>query len=327
MGSHGQDLGLAGERFWDGPLAGTADVAERILAQGHTGLTLAAPEFVALDAVSTLPVVLACSADEVELRRLAIRARGVVVAVDLEAGVARARRLLAGETVAPTAPPLGFEGGLARREPRARAVEVFRADLHDHVEWRPGTWHLHVLAMDRRSNTCHVALGASPSTYDPAVAEHARRERARAEPPQVWPTPDPHGGAPRYVSSEGTPQIPDRPAIALAAERVVRLGAGARWILHGSFRTICRPHHIAPNGAVVTVTLVLTGSDDPGPFAVTMRVPSFAVIDPKAPPETVTGVFAVDLLALPGMPRAPQTYAVYAFAAEATGGPALTALA
>jgi hypothetical protein len=68
------------------------------------------------------------------------------------------------------------------------------------------------------------------------------------------------------------------------------------------------------------VTLVITGSENPGPFVVPLRVPSF---DRHAAGNdaSVTAHFAVDLFHLAPLAATPQTYFVYAFTAGGHAGP------
>jgi hypothetical protein len=152
-----------------------------------------------------------------------------------------------------------------------------------------------------------VDVARSSTTIDPAV-------RDATPPAQVWPAPDPAGGLPRYHAGSGDPSPPSGPGVVLAAERVVHVRDGATCPLHGAVRAVPRDTHRAKHGAVVPVTLVVTGTESPGPFVVPLRVPSFDT--GAAAGAEVTAHFAVDLFRLAPIAAAPQTYFVHAFTAD-----------
>jgi hypothetical protein len=74
------------------------------------------------------------------------------------------------------------------------------------------------------------------------------------------------------------------------------------------------------------VTLVVTGTETPGPFVVAMRVPSFDR-EEAARTSGFTAHFAVDLFRLAPLAASPQTYFVYAFGADGRAGPLPIAVA
>jgi hypothetical protein len=307
------------ERFtqddlWGPPLQAAPALLDELNARPGRGLHLWAPPLVALDARTTLPVHVGAFGEVAEVQRLALLERAMVVAVDTASGDARVVRAGAGAGREPAArmpPPPGFEGGLGQST-GARAAQVARWAMWDQASgapaWPTGRYRLTAIAADCVSGETLVDVTRSATTIDPAVRE-------AAAPGPVWPPPDPAGGLPRYQPSDGAPSPPADHGVVLAAERVVAAREGATCPLRGAVRVRLRDAHRARHGAVVPVTLVVTGTESPGPFVVPMRVPSFDR-DDAAREVGVTAHFAVDLFRLAPLAAAPQTYFVYAFSAD-----------
>jgi hypothetical protein len=207
---------------------------------------------------------------------------------------------------------------------------------------RPGTYLVALVVRESVSNRVTVRLGPSPARFqDPAVGAFVARRLAESPPRAVWP--EPGEPLPAYGPRAKAPPVPAGPGIALAVERVLLLEAGARCPLSGSFRLPVLPQEIvretakggpAPGRslqggarptAVLSITLLVTGSDSPGPFVASLAVPSFDALQPGQPRPVATGAFALDLLALPGMRPEPRTHFVYAFCGEVLAGPVATA--
>jgi hypothetical protein len=307
---------LAEDDFWGPPLQAAPRLLDELLDRSSGALRLWAPTLVPLDARKSLPVYVGAVGEVAELERLALLDRMVVVAVDVTRGEARAVRpgRSGGREGPPRlVPPPGFEGGLGAGS-GARAARVTRCGLWESTPastWPPGRYRLTALAADRASNDALVEVTRSPSTVDP-VAEAARA----ADGAQAWPVPDPGGGLPRYDAVEGGLAPPLAAGVVVSAERVVTREPGAACVLYGAVRV--RPPEAAQAGRtpLIPVTLVITGSETPGPFVVPMRVPSFHR-DAAGP----TARFAVDLLRLAPLAASPQTYFVYAFTADGHDGP------
>ena len=68
--------------------------------------------------------------------------------------------------------------------------------------------------------------------------------------------------------------------------------------------------------AMLPIALLATGADDPGPFPVQLRVPVYAVEGDQA-----IGHFAMDLVPLGRVPRAPTIYFVHALFRGVTAAP------
>ena len=303
----------------DRGMASAGPMVDALLDGGGRSLRLWAPSFVALDRRSPPRVTVGAAGAPGELLRLGLERRALVVAVDVERGssrvVAASGSLVAGvpgeATRLPPAP--GYEGGL---DPSAvgRAAQVVGFPLWtgEASHWPTGAYALFALAGDRVSERTVVKVGHAPSTVDPAL------EPVEPESLRVWPPPDPAGGMPHYHELEQSPPVPGAPGIALVADRVARAG---RALVHGSFRVRLHKRWIAAHGAVVPLTLVLTGSEDPRPVVVGLRLPSFDPADPASPPATVAGHFALDLLGLAPLAASPQTWFLHAFTGDASAGP------
>ncbi len=78
--------------------------------------------------------------------------------------------------------------------------------------------------------------------------------------------------------------------------------------------------------AVIGITLVLTGNEMPGPWKISLHVPSYDEIAPGEENPVVTGFFNVDLLTLDASIGFPQTFAIWAFSGKSVSDPVLTAI-
>jgi hypothetical protein len=234
------------------------------------------------------------------------------VAVEVSTGHARAVRIGRGagaDAQARVPPPPGFEGGLGTHS-SVRAAQAARCTVWDAATapaWSPGLHRLTVVAADRVSNETVVEVTRSNSTVDPAVLAATAAEQEKP-----WPPPDPTGGLPRYDSIQGSLEPPPEPGVVVAAERVVTVRPGAACVLYGAVRARSHREPRASRTAVTPVTLVVTGTETPGPIVVSLRVPSF---------DRLTARFAVDLFRLASLATSPQTYFVHAFTADGRGGP------
>jgi hypothetical protein len=300
------------------PLAGSDAQLDSLLGTEGPALRLWAPVFVALDREDAPSLAVGATGPMVELHRLRMERRAFVVAVDVERGdVFVARPVARDGAPQRLSPPPGFEGGLGPAQwPRSAQVVKF-AMWERGAAWAPGTYALVAVAADRVSHRVEVVVGRARSTVDPA-AESVAPDSLR-----VWPPPDPGGQLPHYHPLAESPALPAEPGIALVVPRVVREG---RVPIHGSFRVRLHPRWIVPHGATVPVTLVLTGSEDPRPIVIPLRLPSFDRVDRASPPTTVTGRFAFDLMQLAPLAAAPQTWFLHAFSSDVSTGPVMVAV-
>jgi hypothetical protein len=298
------------------PLQSAPELLDDLLLRPAGALHLWAPATVGLDERTSLQVVVGITGTVAELARFAFLERAFVVAVDLATGTPHTARLAGGGGLTRLAPTPGFEGGLGTTT-GAHCAQVARCPLWDATvpAWPPGRYRLTAVAADRVSNDAIVEVARSMSTIDPAVLQ----AEAASSMPSVWPHPDPEGGLPRYAAHDWSLPLPADPGVHLHAERVVRAGPGDAVQLEGAVRARALDAYRVLFGALVPVTLVITGSEAPGPLVVPMRVPSFdrRVASGEA---GLTARFAVDLLRLAPLAAA-QTYFVHAFTADAHGGP------
>jgi hypothetical protein len=172
-----------------------------------------------------------------------------------------------------------------------------------------------VIAADRVSNDVLVDVSRAMSTVDRAVRDAEAADR----PLQAWPPPDPTGGLPRYAAVDGSPPPPSEPGVVLAAERVVVIREGAACVLYAAVRARPGEEPRTRHTTIVPVTLVITGTETPGPTVIPMRVPSFE--RSTAGDGGLIARFAVDLLQLAPLAAAPQTYFVHAFTADGRSVP------
>jgi hypothetical protein len=312
---------LPDDDFWGTPLEAAPKRLDELLGRPQRGLRLWAPASVALDARKTLPVHVGVLGEVAELERLSFLERAIVVAVDVASGDVRTVRVgNTGGAGAPPrlAPPPGFEGGLGPST-GALAAQVTRCVLWDAATaasaWGPGRYRLTVIAADRVSNDVLVDVSRAMSTVDRAVRDAEAADR----PLQAWPPPDPTGGLPRYAAVDGSPPPPSEPGVVLAAERVVVIREGAACVLYAAVRARPGEEPRTRHTTIVPVTLVITGTETPGPTVIPMRVPSFE--RSTAGDGGLIARFAVDLLQLAPLAAAPQTYFVHAFTADGRSVP------
>jgi hypothetical protein len=239
-----------------------------------------------------------------------LEGQAVVVAVDLRTGELHAAPALdPGKHRSPPASTGDPDPGEGIRS------EMFETDLHRvfDLPWRPGGYAVAVILQDWISNVVTTELVGG------AVAGNA----GTARPTTVWPPAARAGDVPDYRRRPDSPEVPDGVGIALAAPTTVP--AGGPLIIRGSFRLPLsageqlaagdRPGTAGPRG-VLPIALIATGTEDPGPFPVALRVPVDAVDRDLA-----IGHFAVDLVALRGVPRVAAVYYVHALSVGVAAPP------
>ena len=105
-------------------------------------------------------------------------------------------------------------------------------------------------------------------------------------------------------------------------------------VVRGSFRLAPRAHERAPYepppergpdergpSAVFDLRFVVTASDEAGPQVHTLALPSFTRFHPSETRPQLSGSFAFDWLALPGVWTQARTYFVYAIISGQLSGP------
>jgi hypothetical protein len=198
-----------------------------------------------------------------------------------------------------------------------------------------------VIMRERVSNRCRMKLVESTSYEDSEVDKFVSEFQSRQDgPPGITPQPAPAIAS--YERHPRSPEIPKEPGVALAVERVSVLTASPRCLVFGSYRLpMCSQDRVqmlsvpeqpkSPNGAAVVesggalvrISLLLTGSVDSAPQILSMKVPSRIITSGENP--LACGHFALDLCKLLKFSGRPQTYFVYAFSGEVMAGPCLAA--
>ena len=327
-------LRLVDDEFWDDYQRTQSEVIAEIARDDYLGLVLDAPRRVSLGRRDTVPVVGLFARTLRDDRKIRQEERMLVVAVhqdtdELLIGLA----LDTGKMPAPSGPPPDMD------EPGEGAtVNMFAFDLR-HVlglSWEASRYNVAVLLREFVSNAVTIDLGRDATEYeDPAAVSFLVEQRAQAvppPPPAVFP--DPHarpdtGEPPHYEPLSDMP-VPEAPGIRIQAPRVVIAKAGGKCILQGSYRLpVERRHRVEPRGtnasaplvgdprarAVVPIHLVVTGSDLPGPWVISLKVPVYQPLSPHA--AEAAGHFTIDLFQMPDFPRTPMTYFLTAFSGQA----------
>lgn len=306
-------LGLTDADLWGDLDAARDGVVDRLFDDDVAGLRIQAPGEVPLGTRQRLPLVIGYVLPLRELATLDLDNAAVAIAVEARSG--RVRAGLARKPVESSPGPQSDPGD-------GESLGVLAADLRERLRlpWEPATWLVTVLVRDRASNRARVELTPAPGSHeDPGAAASLAAATAARPAPAVWPPEAAgavEGALPSYRESSLTPPIPGSPGIDLRArDRVVVLRDGARAVLAGSLRVTPLVHELRGERPVVEVTLVIIGSGDATPFVARLGVRC----DGDA--SSVTGRFALDLLALAGMPRSPQTLFVRAFHGDVMSGP------
>ncbi len=313
-GAANHPLGLADADFWGDYTRTQEATLARFAGGGFRGLLIDLPRTVVLEQHETLPLVGWYVRTLRQDGRRDLEGQAVVAVVDLHTGGLRAARALdAGKHRPPPPPPSGLDPGEGVRS------EMFETDLRRMLDlpWRAGRYAAAVILQDWVSNVVTTELVDGVPVGDTRAAE----------PPAVWP---PAGGAdlPEYRRRPDSPAVPDGVGIALAAAPEVRVGGPL--VVRGSFRLPLSARDWVVKGslaggsktrAVLSIALLATGSDDPGPFPVQLRVPVYTVDGEQA-----IGHFAVDLVTLARLPRAPTVYFVHALSRDVVAAPVRVAV-
>jgi hypothetical protein len=325
-----QSLGLVDEEYWTNPER-AKEAAKTFADEGFGGVKLGAPGTVPIDVHDTFPVVALRAGSIADHWAVSFNEHALWASMDLGANRLTVRP--AGDPEVET-PPANPEDA-----PSGYMVEPFVVDLRDalSLKWQPGRHLVTVVMRERVSNRADVTLKYSTRKFeDPEVAKFLEAKKATPAPPVV--TPPPGDPLPSYEKRDDSPPIPEKPGIALAAERVLVFTPDAQVILRGSFRLPVLPKEVVvpaepkpgeapaadvgpPPTAVVGIALLVTGSDLPAPGLAQLTVPSYDPIPDGEKNPVVTGHFALDLLQLGVVPDQPQTLFVYAFSGEVMEGP------
>ena len=338
-------LNLSADDYWgDFTRAADAEFDKFVEENDFVGLRVDAPAQVPIDRRESFPVVGYYVRTVREDVQVDPEQQLLVAALDLTNHRLHAALALdTGKTRAPAGPLADLDPG------DGVTYSPFSADLRRQLDlpWEKRKYLVALAIREHLSNPVRVELAASPLAYrDPAVEEFLAEQRKKAPfvpPLPVSPEAKPELGV-TYQRISRSPEVPKEPGIALAVDRVAVARRGSSCLCFGSFRlpvtvgelvrpdpsTGARPEVGDPEArCIVPITLLITGSNVPGPWLVELRVPSYdAVTLPKGgapPPEeevgVVTGHFALDLFQHPGMPRSAMTYFISAFGGATVNGP------
>ncbi|MFO0628460.1 MAG: hypothetical protein U0325_23000 [Polyangiales bacterium] len=320
-------FGLATSEYYDdakGPLE--AHLLDAMRANA-LGARIDAADVVELPDRASLPLLGVHVASYRELFQARFRDHAVVVAADARTGRVYARRLFSDEGRAPDPLPT-LDGEI----PDGCTGATFHEDLFERLGLprEPASWCVWVIAREQASNPTRSEVVHGLGVWvDPEVERYLHARRVAAGPPPVWP---PQASAsvamPVYTKIDASPPCPEVGGVRVTVERVVPLVDRARCVLSGSYRLPLRPGERVPADratgagprAVVPITLVIVGSDTPGPKVFHLRVPSENLVG-EGEGEAM-GYFALDLLDLPGLWREPRTCFVYAVSGAFLSAPA-----
>jgi hypothetical protein len=302
----GHPLGLADADFWGDYTRSQEKTLSHLGKTGFRGLVIDVPRTVALAQHNTLPLVGWYVRTFRQDMQRDLEAQAVVAVIDLRSGELRTAPALDSGKPRPSPVPSGnVDPGEGVRS------EMFETDLRRAVDlpWTPGRFAVAMILQDWISNVVTTELAGRGSGGN----------SGGGGPVSIWPPPARGGDLPDFRRRPDSPDLPDGPGIALAATPTVTVGRPL--IIRGSFRLPMpadepRAVGVRGPGAVLPFALVATGTQDPGPFSVVLRVPADTVEGDLA-----VGYFAVDLVALHGIPRASGVYFVHALGRGATAPP------
>lgn len=317
--------------FWANDDRSDDPIPTKLMGQ-YTGVLVDAPTRVVLDARTTLPAGIYHLGAIKEVSTVSFDRHGIITVMDCAENrlyVARGRDLRV-DTEVVEEPPADRDS-----LPGGNMSTGIPVDLKKVLQlpWKPSKLLYAAMIRGNASNRAPIELRKSDAAYeDPAVAKHQQAELAKRNPQQVWPRPG--KPIPTYVKLNDSPILPTVQGVRMSVDRVVDLKKAVTCKLSGSFRLPALPQELvkpdfkdpeAPAsepkpGAIITVTLVITGADDGSVMVVPLRLPSYEKPAAGAAP-VFTGHFAIDLLALQGMNRKAQTYFLYAFSGEFMSDP------
>lgn len=313
------------QRLWSSPGELASEMADRLLDAGLDGIRLLAPETVPLDGRSTLPTIAIVAGTYEGLWKLEFNRRALITAMDVEANQL-------GVAYAVDQDRVYRENRGTPSFPEGTAATTARIELRERLglAWEAGRLVARVIVRDTVSNDADIQLGRSTASYvDPEVVKYRAEQRRLQRQVPLAPKPAADGSAVSYRRQAASPPVPEKPGIALAAERVQRIAPDMRCLLHGSFRlptdaaAFLRPESAQASGmytseaaAILPITLLLTGSVTTGPRVHRLMVPAWA----PAKDGLLSGSFTIDLCRMDDVAAAEQTWFVYAFSGAVMGG-------
>src|SRR6266446_6133162 len=289
-------LGLQEAEFWSDPYKTRDEVYQRLSEEDFIGLVVDAPAQVNIEEHQTLPVIGCRSAAVWQARRANFSRFGLITALQPKTGRLLADRAQTPRIFSETIPADDSDPG------EGVIMSLFDLDLRERLPklpWEPGTYLLTVILQDQVSNRLLVNLVSSQPRVSDRLAE--------VQDSTISPPPD--DPLPSYRSEKDSLPLPKAMGISLNLETRVVLRPQTKCVLRGSYRLPLRLQHLLgmqtqdspPEAeeqevaAIIPLTLLLTGSESPGPFLISMRVPCYDRLASDSLVAEVTGVFAIDL--------------------------------
>lgn len=322
------DLGLTDADYWDNPTKTRLQIETELLDAERSVLVIGAPSKVAYAQRDTLPLFVMRVGQQDAIARLPFRRTALVVAQELTSNTTYANMAVIKDIEVPPpydGPPLTGTTG-----------EAFLIELRTQLRlpWQRGELLVLVIMRDTMSHRVRVKLEKG-GYEDPAVEQYLAEEAAKPQPHEPYPPPrtedDDGKSLPTYRKQADSPALPDGLGINLAVPRVIPRNPHMRCVVHGSFRLRPLPRERTAAGndrfsAVVSITLIATGSDIAFPVQVDLHVPVYEPIRTVDGEPEVTGWFSIDLQTLSNLDIVDQTYFIYAFSGELVTGPVPMAL-
>lgn len=339
---------MTDREFWEQPTKGYDLMFEQIVLDKKPALVIDAPRIVDVSGPASVPVPVFYALLQKDSWGVELARDAVIVSSRLEdrGCWALTIRKMTGEDdedlpdpsklARPSGPP---------PEPERLEEQFMVTNLRETpmIPWERGTYDTRVIVRDRVSNEVRSKIQDPPQAYeDPEVARFLASQRQTAGIPRpVHPSPgDP---LPSYGKRPDSPAVPAAPGIAFELPRIVLVQEGASALLRLSLRLpVLRGEHVPPAPppppdapprpprptAIVPVHLLLTGSEEPEPLLLTIRVPVWTSLDPALEGQEATGHATLDLFKLyrPLTEAKAQTFFVYALSGEVFQGPVLMAL-
>ena len=322
--------------FWTDPWASRKSVQGAMMSTGTEGFVIGAPKEVALDRKRTLPLAVLRVKKAQGGSPVDFRATAVLAAWDKNQGRLSARLAFPRPPAAP-APKrpatASGKGDSFSGDDTAMISEASTLDIATRLglPLEANEFTVALLCLDQVANGCKLKLIESAAYHDAVAEEFLRASREELMgPPRIHP--EAGKGRTEYVKQAETPDVPAKPGIALAVQRVTVMRADRPCMLHGSFRLpakalapMPRPAGEEAPTAIVPIGLLLTGSVHAEPVVLNISVPSYTPLEKIGGGTFATGFFALDLCAFAKLGGTVQTWFIYGFSGDCVAGPTLAA--
>lgn len=340
---------MTDREFWEQPTKGYEPMYKQMVLGKKPGVVIDAPKVADVDGPSSVPVPLFYAQLQKDAWGIELVRDAVIVASRLEDRGCWAMTVqkMTGEDDEDLPDPkrLGRPSG-PPPDPDRMVSKFIVTNLRETpmIPWERGTYEARVIIRDQVSNAVRSSIQDPPQAFeDPEVAKFLASQRAPAGVPKPV-QPSPGNPLPSYARRDDSPPVPDKAGIAFQVPRVLVLQPDASALLRLSLRLpVVRGDHVPPAPppadpnapprpprptAILPVHLLMTGSEEPEPLLLTLRVPVWTPVDPNAEGQEATGHATLDLFQLykPLREAKPQTFFIYMISGEVFSGPQLMAL-